>query len=116
MTPPGLPSVRSPPTGRYQLGERHEILNPKARSPTTDADVRISGNAIRPIDRHRAQAAVGMLEGDSILSPELLGDDEPKRLAPEGMKRVRDQNLWRISDTSYTRQLSRRRKSKWPCK
>jgi hypothetical protein len=49
-----------------------------------------------------------MLEGDSILSPELLGDDEPKRLPPEGMKSVRDQNLRRISGTGCTRQLSRR--------
>ena len=57
-----------------------------------------------------------MLEGDSILSPELLGDDEPKRLAPEGMKRVRDQNLRRISGTGCTRQLSRRPRSKSPSK
>jgi hypothetical protein len=69
------PSARSPRTGRHQLGERHEILNPKARPPAADTDVGISETAIRPIDPHRAQAAIGMLEGDSILSPELLGNE-----------------------------------------
>ena len=63
------------------------------------------------MDGHGAQAAVGVLEGDAIFSPELLGDDEPERLAPEGMKRVRDQNLRRLSGTGCIRQLSRRAKS-----
>ena len=99
LTTAGLPSSRSPRTGRHQRGERHEILHPKARPPAADADVRISGHAVCPVDRHRAQAPVGMLEGDSILSPELLRDDERERLAPEGMKWVRDQNLRRISGT-----------------
>jgi len=37
-----------------------------------------------------------VLEGDAILSPELLGDDEPERLTAEGMKGMRDPNLRRI--------------------
>jgi len=52
-----------------------------------------------------------VLEGDTILAPELLGDDEPERLAPEWMKRVRDQNLRRITGIGCSRQLSRRARS-----
>jgi hypothetical protein len=37
-----------------------------------------------------------MLEGDAILSPERLGDDEPEGLAPKRVKRVGDPNLRRI--------------------
>jgi hypothetical protein len=108
MTPQGLPSPRSRRTGRHQLGERYEVLHPKARPPAADAHVGIDRNEIRPIDGHGAQAAVGVLEGHSILSPELLGDDERKRQAPKGMERVGDLNLRRISDAGCNRQLSRR--------
>src|SRR5206468_10817061 len=80
---PPTPDIHSFPTrrssdltGRHQFDERHKILHPKARPPSADADVGISGNAIRPIDGHRAQAAGGVLEGDSILSPKLLRSEE----------------------------------------
>ena len=84
-------------TARHQIGERQEVLYPEAGPPAAEAEVGIGRHEIRPIDRHGAQAAVGVLEGDAILSPELLGDDEPERLPPEGMKRVRDPNLRWIS-------------------
>jgi hypothetical protein len=65
-----------------------------------EAEAGIGRHQICPIDRHGAQPAVGVLEGDAILSPEGLGDDEPERLVPEGMERVCDQNLRRISSTA----------------
>jgi hypothetical protein len=56
-----------------------------------------------------------MLEGDSILSPERLGDDEPERLAAERMKRVRDLDQRWISGAGCSRQLSRRPKWRPVC-
>jgi hypothetical protein len=40
-----------------------------------------------------------MLDGDAVLTPELLGDDEPERPTSEGMERVRDSNQRWISAT-----------------
>jgi hypothetical protein len=116
MTPSGFLSLRPRRPDRHQLGQRHEVLHAKAGPPAPDAYVRIGRHEIRPRGGHGAQAATGVLEGDSILSPELLGDDEGKRLALEGMKRVRDQNLRRITGTGCSRQLSKRRRSSgWCC-
>jgi hypothetical protein len=80
-------------TGRHQVGECEEVCDPEAGPPAGDAQVGIGWHAIRPIDRHGAQPPIGVLERDAILSPERLGDDEPERLPPEGMKRMRDPNL-----------------------
>ena len=40
-----------------------------------------------------------MLEGDAVLAPEGLGDNETERLPPQGMERMRDQNLRWITGT-----------------
>jgi len=40
-----------------------------------------------------------VLERHPLLTPELLGDDEPERPTSEGMKCVRDPNLQWISGT-----------------
>jgi hypothetical protein len=80
-------------SGRYQIGECHQVRDSEAGPPAGNAEVGVGRHPIRPIDRHGAQPTVGVLERDAILSPERLGDDEPERLPPEGVKRVRDPNL-----------------------
>lgn len=90
MTPSGSLSPRSRRLDRHQLGQRDEVLHAKAGPAAPDAHVRIGRHEIGPRDGHGAHAAIGVLEGDAILSPQLLGDDERECLAPERMKRVRD--------------------------
>jgi hypothetical protein len=53
-----------------------------------------------------------MLEGDALLPPERLGDDEPERLTAEGMERVRDPNLRSITGIDCSRQPTRKPSSK----
>jgi hypothetical protein len=92
--------VDPPDPARHDVSQNQQILHAKVRPPAADAEVRIGGHDIGPIEWHRARPSIGMLEGHAILSPERLGDDEPKGVTPEGMKRVRDANQRRISQIS----------------
>ena len=67
---PQAPSAGPGRTGRHEVGERQEILHAKGGPPAADAEAGLGGHEIRPLDGHGTQAAVGVLEGDAILSPE----------------------------------------------
>jgi hypothetical protein len=90
LTDLALAFASSRATRSDQVGQRPQVLNAKARAPPTDAQVRIGRHEIRPSHRHRAEGSVWALDGDAVVPPELLGDDEPERLAPQGVERVDD--------------------------
>ncbi len=80
-----------------QRSEHQEIADAKVRTPASEAQVRIGRLAIRPADGHGAERAVGLLEGDTLLTPERLAYHEPEALPPQRMKRMRDANPALIS-------------------
>jgi hypothetical protein len=96
IAPRGVSSL-SP--GGGQVGQHEQILDAEARAPLPEAQVRISGNDIGPSDGHGAEGAIWVLERDAVLAPELLSDDEPERLVPQGVKRMDDPNQRRINGT-----------------
>jgi hypothetical protein len=93
---PLTPTSRLPPC-IDERSEHQEIADAKVRTPASEAQVRIGRFAISPADGHGAERAVGMLEGDTLLTPERLAHHEPEALAPQRMKRMRDANPVLIS-------------------
>jgi len=91
-----LTASRRPPRCN-QRRQRQEILHAKARPAPTDLEVGVGRLVICPAHGYRHEPSVGLLDGDAVLAPEPLGDDEREGLAAEGMKRVGDPNQWRIN-------------------
>jgi len=54
---------------------------------------------VRPADGHRAEGPVGVLEGDAVLAPELLGDHKREGLPLQGMEGMGDPNQRWINGT-----------------
>ena len=80
------------PTGGDQRRQGQEILHAKARPAPTDLEVRVGRLVIRPAHGDCNEPSVRLLDGDAVLAPEPLGDDEREGLAAVGVKRVGDPN------------------------
>jgi hypothetical protein len=91
--------VSAPLMGGHQADERQQVLDAKTGPTAPDVEVRIGRNDVRPAERDGAKDAIRVLNGDSVLAPELLRHDQSKGLPPERMEGMDDPNLRLINGT-----------------
>jgi len=75
------------------LREENEILEPKPGSAVAHGLVGVGRKKVSPAHRHRRKRAVGKFDRHPVLSPELLGHHEAKRLSAEGVEGMGYANL-----------------------
>ena len=92
LTPGGPRAGSSRVAGGDQRGQRPQVCQAEVGAPTPNAQVGVGADEIGPSDGHGVERAVRAFKRDPVFSPELLGDNEPKGLPPQGMERMGDPN------------------------